>query len=102
MNDELIKQLQEAKFPFKRFGTGFDIDGNLESRPYVYLKELIEACGYSFRALMLHTENLEKHPEGNWHAKARRPIVGMNFKNQRGETPEEAVAKLWLALNKIK
>lgn len=83
MNYELAKQLKEAGYEGK-----------------FLLGELIEACGYRFRALMLHTENLEKHPEGKWHAKARKPTVSNKFKNQRGHTPEEAVAKLWLALNK--
>lgn len=57
------------------------------------LSELIEACGNKFACLTLN------HVSKNWWADGIDPdekgcIPGI------GSTPEEAVAKLWLALNK--
>ena len=52
------------------------------------LSELIEACGEGFNDL--------NHSGGhrNWYARSGVSII------VSGKTPEEAVAKLWLALNK--
>lgn len=95
MNYELAKELKDAGFPFKNYGTGFDSKGNLESRPIVELSELIEACGeFGF-------ESLISSFGGEWKkyfiAKSA-PKTGS--KQGTGKTPEEAVAKLWLELNK--
>jgi hypothetical protein len=56
------------------------------------LSELIEACGDGFEAL-------SKRDESEWLAISK---VGLLDKSQGrlGKTPEEAVARLWLALNK--
>jgi hypothetical protein len=53
------------------------------------LSELIEACGESFFALI-------RAPDNKWKAVARAEVSGGIF----GDTPEEAVARLWRALNK--
>ena len=53
--------------------------------------ELIEACGDTIYSL----ERIK--PDGNWRAVAR-----WITKSFEGKTPEEAVARLWLTLNKQK
>lgn len=55
------------------------------------LKELIEACGFDFRSLSLHTG-------GKWIAKGGLKVFG-HWKLFNGETPEEAVEKLLKALH---
>lgn len=55
------------------------------------LSELIEACGDDFHDLSRWKKGNEK---GDWNA------IAINLKgNEWGCTPEESVAKLWLALN---
>lgn len=56
------------------------------------LSELIEACGSNFKKLW-------RHSNGNWTAHAGTKINKDSFQKD-GATPEEAVAKLWLVLNK--
>lgn len=106
MTYELAKELKDAGFSQTGNGLWSGNVGkiNLESilpgevfgiaqEDFVYLptlSELIEACGYGFF-------NLEywSHPAHNsWLAKG---TTGVEIK---GSTPEEAVARLWLALNK--
>ena len=53
------------------------------------LSELIEACGDRFHALKIYHE-----PEVECMAMPR------TGRTERGKTPEEAVARLWLAVNK--
>lgn len=93
INYELAKQLKEAGFPQKETGEiaygGSKDDGTYWEAALPTLSELIAACGDKFDCLTLH--------EGTWYCRDLRPIptlVGY------GATPEEAVAKLWLALNK--
>lgn len=114
MNYELAKELKDAGFP--QYGHNYDEGGNrcivqgrfiegnakdggtLEGTAYApTLSELIEACGEDFKYL-------SKRDDGKW--------VGGNHSGkivhgeytehsyQFGETPSEAVARLWLALNK--
>jgi len=113
---ELAKELKDAGFPYKQdgvpvpgwippgsagspggqggaglppaFGAGWqrDHDGGLLKLPT--LSELIEACGPDFFQLTLGS--------GTWWAEA--DVIGTD--RVMGETPEEAVARLWLALNK--
>lgn len=100
MNYELAKKLKDAGFP--QIGRGLFMIGDGtpiklvepgevisldESNPVVYLptlSELIEACGESFKSLEL--------------------VGGHFYTNDcwERETPEEAVANLWLALQKGK
>lgn len=108
MEYELAKELWEADYPFKRrgdatqvtcmciddvcdgpFGREFRLEGNLYPEPT--LSELIEACGDRFSRVIQTFE-----PKG-WEAKST--DVPQRIE-RKGKTPEEAVAKLWLALNK--
>jgi len=98
MNYELAKELKEAGFPqdgHRRacpHGRGCNSDECAVSYPT--LSELIEACGEEFYSLTknplspkLWDASRIKDSEG-----ARRTILA--------HTPEEAVARLWLALDK--
>lgn len=113
MKYELLKQLKEAGFPIKTMGeligdrpntdvlvcyrTVVVIKDILDSNNLVEppLSELIEACGDNF--ISLDSPIVETNTQ--WSA------VGM-FRDDRlyrkteGSIPEEAVAKLWLELNK--
>ena len=109
MNYELVKQLKEAGFPqtppFELYCPDcdkwrdmdcFEKKHNKEAVKVPTLSELIEACGDKF-------DNL-RHGEGLivgslvWTASSKE-IEKEIFHNE-GSTPEEAVAKLWLELNK--
>ena len=88
MNYELAKQLKDAGFPDK-------YTKDCKCLPVLSLSNLIEACGENFAGLgrnkfkkeirWLASQNIDKF--GNW--------LGLYG---HGSTPEEAVAKLWLAL----
>jgi hypothetical protein len=93
MNYELAKQLKDAGFPFKYVGisnvpkdNGVVFIDRQEAYEYPTLSELIEACGEDFRCLI-------KDGKDGW------CVQGDNFQ-WKDKTPEEAVAKLWLELNK--
>lgn len=91
INYELAKELKDAGFPLKMKRTWtdiFDDDYSEESGCYLpTLSELIEACGKSFTLesseLGFRAFRTPVLVEGGWSA-----------------TPEEAVARLWLELNK--
>lgn len=99
MNYELAKELKEAGFPQDgdnrdavgepvhagNFGTGFAYVPTLE--------ELIDACGYNFHSVAQQ----ESCGILGWRARSRakRPIVSV-----AAFSCLEAVARLWLALNK--
>lgn len=89
MNYELAKELKEAGFP--QDGTNYTPDhgGSEETAAYYpSLSELIEACGESlFRIDFLPDQN-------------RIIAYAYGAREGDGSTPEVAVAKLWLALNK--
>ena len=117
MNYELANQLKDAAFPqfnedaasfyycTSRLYKGHETE---DCKPYVIygsqgwvdsvlvrcptLSELIEACGERFSNLANFGE--ENEP---WIA---RSVGYPNSIRTRGSTPEEAVANLWLALNK--
>ena len=65
------------------------------------LSEFIEACGNNFQKLMHTVKDITVGISGTgisfWRA-----IGGINYTDMEGEgtTPEEAVANLWIALNK--
>jgi len=94
MNYELAKELKEAGFPQSNnpctacFNAG---PGNRCSNcGFPTLSELIEACGEDFWNLGIFRHD-GRFP---WVASSVDPLTGS------GSTPEEAVARLWLALNK--
>lgn len=102
MNYELAKELKEAGFPqpcLDKDGLAHG-DWVYPSDPYRYgnedkgiyrptLEELIEACGEEF-------DCLERLDDNDWIAYGG----DTDDFNQLAHTPTEAVAMLWLALNK--
>ena len=100
MNYELALQLKGEGFPQKKpneyvilsSGKG-KIDGRATEVYLPTLEELVEACGEDFIGLRKNTDGTfasfagnEKYPEGSC--------------EKHGSTPTEAVARLWLKLNK--
>ena len=88
MNYELTKELKEVGFP--QYGEGVSFRHPMTDEP-IYaptLTELIEACGEDFGAL-------ERCITGEWRA------CNVEYSHTpTKDTPEEAVACLWLALSK--
>lgn len=93
MRYELAKQLKDAGYPIKTIaGDSFEAHDFIEDNKrclFPTLPELIEACGERFGAL--HLLN------GNWYCFEQQEE---NEHKGKASTPEEAVAKLWLELNK--
>lgn len=94
MEYELAKQLKDAGFP-QRWGNFQTVDGCVydrlsKNRAHVPdLSELIAACGGGFGALLVGPGLLLWTARGN----------GIEV---HGDTPESAVANLWLSLNKTR
>jgi hypothetical protein len=83
MNYELAKQLKDKGFPKDiRFNRLF---GHVWNPPT--LSELIKACGYVDLVVR------------NNHSRASQIVGSMDIATEVGSTPEEAVARLWLALH---
>lgn len=103
MTYELAKELKEAGFPKDGFeyeesipevqvAPGVSIPGDAPRwRNLPTLSELIEACGDGFYALKNYRE-----PDVEWVAMTDVTVP----QNHYGKTPEEAVARLYIALNK--
>ncbi len=109
MTYELAKQLKDAGFSQK-------ISYKVKEFPYIHgenelpgefgaynppLSELIEACGGEFEELSGRYSN-EKVHGCKWLATGieQEPWNPKSNASGKGSTPEEAVAKLWLELNK--
>lgn len=102
MTYELAKKLKDAGFPLldieePRTKVKSDTRINNNNQLYDYieiptLSELIEACGDGLSELVR-----EPQPDGShsWWCRSKYPHDLLNHK-----TPKEAVAKLWLKLNK--
>lgn len=95
MSYELAKKLKEAGFSQKErlseIKTVNFINGErVEDTYFPTLSELIEECGDRFRSLVNEREF--------WYAISE--SIEKDFCKGDGKTPEEAVAKLWLELNK--
>ena len=105
---ELAKELKDAGFPFRKDCNGPLPEDCIEMSPT--LSELIEACGDAFKVLKYYPqkgvvaehrwratargityEKDEQHPWGKWTTPDVRVLA---------PSAEEAVARLWLALNK--
>lgn len=114
MNYELAKKLKDAGFPYKEGETYYPIFPlkplresftEEEMCKIVSLSELIEACLHKDRmnylqgSFKLFDESYVTDIEiiENWRAKIR--INPMDY-SADGSTPEEAVARLYLELNK--
>lgn len=102
MKYETAKKLKEAYFPqdwieFENHDSELlQKDWRIYSKRYSpSLSKLIEACGDDL-------SHIKKH-NGNWWAVTHSKFdeSGNNYEEQ-GITPEEAVANLWLALQKKK
>jgi hypothetical protein len=110
MDYELAKQLKDAGFPFdKRCEYAYEttedglgecaycdrttlgFGGHVTLLPT--LSELIEALGEDFSALKVYHE-----PEVEWVAMTEYKASFIE-QNYRAKTPEEAVAKLWIAIH---
>jgi hypothetical protein len=104
MNYELAKQLKDAGFPFNlctpedNAGKAFVDNGYFYKWPT--LSELIAACGKDFHELHHCQYGFADSKNWRWtaypHTHDQHTFNAMQFK---GQTPEEAVADLWLALN---
>ena len=98
MKYELAKQLKDAGFPEDRDYKKVDVDFLAGKMSEYYqnptLSRLIEACGDDFKGL---DKNAIWEAQGIYWCCAEH---GEGRKFGQGETPEEAVAKLWLALNR--
>lgn len=92
---ELAKELKDAGFPQPLLSPTIPTNMALV-RPVHYptLSELIEACGQKFSYL----KRFDPMDKGKYHWEAystlNTSLIG------GGSTPEEALANLWLALNK--
>jgi hypothetical protein len=96
MTYELAKKLQDAGFPLEamRFDQMSKPPTDVrELKNPPTLSELIEACGDKFQLLELQymPEEDELYPE--WMALSTNNLCGV------ADTPEEAVANLWLVLH---
>jgi hypothetical protein len=109
MTYELAKKLKEAGFTFKEWyleehcGKSSELQWDNKDWEYPTLSELIEACGEEFGELSLCSCMPAPHNHACiWDAKAKDEMINGEHQDKwagRGDTPEEAVAKLWLALN---
>ena len=125
MNYELAKQLKDAGFPlnkcnrkeeeiFLKTVMELTLDDYLKCGYFVVnselyripnLEELIDACGDAFLGLHKSYTNIDKF---EWYANThthpcdcgKEECKGYNWEHETGKTPTEAVAKLYLELNK--
>lgn len=88
MNYELAKELKDAGFPNSRMRPHMDVEGKWSMQDQPTLSELIEACKVTI-------ELTNATMDGTWLAKSE----GDKYRKY-GSTPSEAVAHLYLALNK--
>jgi len=103
MNYTLAKQLKDAGFPQKENGDNFDsmvaegypatlaIEFATKNVTYLTLSELIEACGDGL-------DNI-RNLGNNWLCNYNDEMIDADISSE-GKTPEEAVAKLYIELNK--
>jgi hypothetical protein len=105
MNEELAKELKDAGFPMRPLDSHNYNDAWRDPIPggnwyyFPTLEELIEACGDDINAVIF------SKPGKYWVGSAGKladSIVGLYGAEflSHGMNPTEAVARLWLALNK--
>ena len=87
MDYELAKELKDNNFKTPR---GIWFAEKMEYLPAPTLSELIEACGEDFDRLILRSPTINPF----WEA------YNLKDERERGKTPEESVARLWLGINK--
>jgi hypothetical protein len=103
---ELALELQEAGWPqdvgmrpvsSEKLNTYSELLEAEKEPVFPTLSQLIEACGDRFHSLGLRLPKGNK-PVPKWHVASQTPA---SFTHEAmADTPEEAVARLWLALNK--
>ena len=97
MRYELAKELKDAGYEMDYMLGNFSEYDKKTANIWIPLDELIEACGEQ------KSLGLERNYGGMWTAykdtQLWNDVDGYKYQ-ARGTTPEEAVAKLWLALNK--
>ena len=105
MNYELAKKLKDAGFQFNSYvpvlandinGNPIEIEENVVDR-FPTLSELIEACGEEFKHLGRFEQEISNSSPSHytvWY------VVGHTIPKVEAKTPKEAVANLWLRLNK--
>jgi len=102
MNYELCEKLKGAGFP-KDFIVYDGISCNMAGEPHVFdaptLEELIDACDGRMEELSCMTHK-PKDPKWVAHAYSCEECGWDRLNSGYGSTPEEAVANLWLELNK--
>lgn len=110
MTQQLREELRAAGFPIpKKNGCancwgdlhqGCDADCGAELP--IGLSELIDACGENFSALEKRNRSEASIEERRWYTWQHELVDGKWVKyDGEGSTPEEAVARLWLALNPL-
>lgn len=110
MNYELAVKLKDAGFPQKDVTTPIlfrepDSNGNVESARAIdgvyapTLEDLIEACGDRFGKLLSPTYR-ERYDGRRDHWTALSDDDRTDMYDVEGKTPEEAVANLWLTINR--
>ena len=111
INYKLARGLKEAGFPQGNKGYYFALNGKYEygfpplkgfdERSGVHiptLSELIDACGDKLVDLTRVGKNASKKSVGNYPEGTKWMTNNISFPRSYGETPEEAVAELWLLL----
>jgi hypothetical protein len=98
INYELAKKLKDAGFP-QKYGDNPPQEQikEMENNGYAYiptLSELIDACGYEF--MNLHQARYEYGKRWGCRFQSK---YGIEEQEDMYETPEEAVANLYLKLN---
>lgn len=97
MNYSLAKELYSAGFPMKQVGETKQVDlgwslDTQQTFAFPTLEEIIEACADGFEQLWnVRKDDCADDHEWEAHTKGFCMV---------GKTPSEAVARLWLALNK--
>jgi hypothetical protein len=89
MKYELAKELYKEGSPFK---SAVPVtEANMKYIDYPSLSELIKACGGNFYSLYIHGKD-------KWQVSSSSDQWDTEIAH--GSTPEEAVSRLWLELNK--
>jgi hypothetical protein len=103
---ELANELKNAGFPMQKLSDWNMVQCpfnwghfNYNGTPYILpaLSELIESCGDKFSVLNKGNSRTQ-HWGGRWHASSQEDDL-VDSIHVFGTTPEEAVARLWLAIN---
>jgi hypothetical protein len=106
MTYELAKELKDAGFSQKQFGNAHYILDGKEPCFTPTLSELIEACGDNLDNIRAPFGDPDDNDGSDFDIEWRAFSNRIDFRTAiytkvqgAGSTPEEAVAKLWLALN---